>query len=245
MAVRIAAAQLAGLSRCRTVVTAPPFTGLLTPGGAGFNNYAVAARPGRPVHDLGTSMTELTKAFAPRPVRFELIDEASPGAVPALLAAGLTETGRYPVLTMDTAGLVMPPTPDGVTVRVSATLRDATDANAVADVAFGTGDDREPETPGDPTGGGSVLALVDGTAAATAFWTAVADGVTEIAGVATLPEFRNRGLGAFVTAAAVRAATDLAGATLAWLTPGHDNADRIYRRAGFAPAATAVHLIAN
>jgi GNAT superfamily N-acetyltransferase len=69
--------------------------------------------------------------------------------------------------------------------------------------------------------------------------------VSEIAGVATLPAVRGRGLGALVTAAAVEAVRDLAGVRLAWLTPGHDGADRIYRRAGFAPAATAVHLVAH
>ena len=82
----------------------------------------------------------------------------------------------------------------------------------------------------------------NGHPAASAVWTGVADSVTEIAGVATLPSARNRGLGSLVTAAATRAAADLAGATLAWLTPGHDGADRIYRRLGFAPTATAVHL---
>jgi GNAT superfamily N-acetyltransferase len=245
MAVRIAAAQLSGLSRGRTVVAAPPFTGLLTPGGAAFNNYAVAERPGSPVHDVGDALAVLGGAFAPNPVRFELIDEASPGAVEALLEAGLEETGRFPLLTLDTAKLIMPDTPEGVTVRVSATLRDAIDAEAVAGAAFGMSDGREPTEPGDAAGGGSVLARVGGRAVATAFWTPVADGVTEIAGVATLAEFRNRGLGALATAAAVRAATDRAGVTLAWLTPGNDGADRVYRRVGFVRTATAVHLVAR
>lgn len=242
MAVRIAAAQLAGLSRVRMVVPAPPFVGLVTPGGAEFNNYAVAERPGSPVRELGDALAVLRDAFAPNPLRFELIEQASPGAVGALLAAGLTETGRYPLLALEADQLIMPATPAGVTVRVSATLRDAIDADAVANVAFGGGDSREPKAPGEPADGGSVLAVLDGRTVATAFWTAVAHGVTEIAGVATLPEWRGRGLGSLVTAAAVRAAAERAGVTLAWLTPGHEGADRIYRRVGFAPVGTAVHL---
>jgi predicted GNAT family acetyltransferase len=73
----------------------------------------------------------------------------------------------------------------------------------------------------------------------------VADGVTEIAGVATVSEYRKRGLGALVTAVAVQAAAERAGVTLAWLTPGSDGADRIYRSVGFEPVATAVHLTLN
>jgi hypothetical protein len=45
-----------------------------------------------------------------------------------------------------------------------------------------------------------------------------------------------------VTAHTVRAAATLAGVTLPWLTPGDSGADRVYRRIGFSPVATAVHL---
>lgn len=241
LAVWIAAAQLTGLSRVRTVVPAPPFTGLIKPGAPAFVNYAVAAKPGEPVDKLGDALDELRAAFPPGPIRFELIDEACPGAVAALEAAGLTVIGRYPVLTLEVADLRMPTTPGGATVEVSKTKQDAVDADRVANTAFGSpaGD---PDAPGDPASGGSVLARVNGEPAAAAFWTAVADGVTEIAGVATLEEYRGRGLGALVTAAAVQAAVELTGVSLAWLTPGHDGADRIYRRVGFTPTAHAVHL---
>ena len=244
-AVRIAAAQLAGLSRKRKVVAASPFAGLLVPGGPAFLQYAVAERPGEPVRELGNSLEILQAAFAPDPVRFELIDEACPGAVELLIGAGVEVTGRFPLLTLDPTKLIMSDTPAGATVRVSASKQDAVDAERVAAAAFESEMRGEPDAPGAPAGGGSVIAHVDGEPGATAFWTAVADGVSEIAGVATLPAFRGRGLGALVTAAAVEAVRDLAGVRLAWLTPGHDGADRIYRRAGFAPAATAVHLVAH
>lgn len=243
IAARIAAAQLSGLSRGRTVVAAPPFTALLTPGGPEYANYAVIAEPGTPVRELGASLDVLRAAFSPAPVRFELIDEAGPGAVDALVAAGIAVTGRYPLLTLDLAELVMPPTPAGVTVEVVGTQRHAIEAQAVVGAAYGRALGGEPDAPGEPVGGGSVLLRVDSRAVATAFWTPVADGVTEIAGVGTVPEYRNRGLGSLVTAAAVRAAAELAGVTLAWLTPGHDGADRIYRFVGFAPTAHAVHLV--
>jgi len=227
------------------VVAAPPFVGLMTRTGPAFMSYAVAGRPGEPVRELGDSLETLRAEFAPNEVRFELIEEASPGAVDALRAAGVAETGRFPVLTLDTAELIIPKDVERATVLVSKTKQDANHAQRVASTAFESELGDEVDAPGDPAGGGSVLARIGDRAVATAFWTAVEDGVTEIAGVATLPWFRNRGLGAVVTAAAVVAARDLAGASLAWMTPGHDSADRIYRRAGFAPTATAVHLVAS
>jgi GNAT superfamily N-acetyltransferase len=242
VAARIAASQLVGLSRTRTAVRASPFVGLVAPGEPGYANYAVAEHPGRPVRDIGDSLAILGPAFEPNKIRFELIDEASPGAVEALLEAGLTADGRYPVLTLDTQKLIMPSTPLGVTVGVVRSKEDAIDAKAVADSAFGMVGGKEPDEPGPPELGGYVVARLDGTAVAAAGWLPVADGVTEIAGVATRSEYRKRGLGALVTAVAVRAAAERAGVTLAWLTPGSDGADRIYRGVGFAPVATAVHL---
>jgi predicted GNAT family acetyltransferase len=102
----------------------------------------------------------------------------------------------------------------------------------------GMGSPFQPE----PSNGASVLVRLDGVPVATAGWTAVADGVTEIAGVGTLHSHRRRGLGAIATAFATQQAFELAGATLAWLTPGDDGADRVYRRLGYTPKATAVHL---
>jgi GNAT superfamily N-acetyltransferase len=242
LAARIAAAQLSGLSRNRTVIAASPFTGLLKPGAAGFMSYAVAEKPGQPVRELGGSLDILRAAFAPIELRFELVDEACPGAVEALLAAGLTASGRYPLLTLETENLIIPETPQGATVQVAESKQDAIDSQRVASEAFDSPMDEDPSAPGDPHDGGSVVARVDGKVVATAFWTSVADGVSEIAGVATSPDHRNRGLGALVTAEAVRAAIELAEVRLAWLTPGHDGADRIYRRVGFTPTAHAVHL---
>jgi predicted GNAT family acetyltransferase len=94
----------------------------------------------------------------------------------------------------------------------------------------------------DPVNGASILIRADGVPVASAVWTAVADGVTEVAGVGTFPSHRRRGLGALATAYATQQSFEQGGATLAWLTPGDDGADRIYRRLGYAPKATAVHL---
>jgi GNAT superfamily N-acetyltransferase len=62
--------------------------------------------------------------------------------------------------------------------------------------------------------------------------------VVEIAGVATLPAARRRGLGAAVTAALARAALD-AGAGLVFLSAGSEDVARVYLRVGFRRIGTA------
>ncbi len=62
--------------------------------------------------------------------------------------------------------------------------------------------------------------------------------VVEIAGVATLPAARRRGLGAAVTAALARRALD-DGADLVFLAAGSDDIARVYLRVGFRRVGTA------
>ncbi|MGQ0841436.1 GNAT family N-acetyltransferase [Actinokineospora sp.] len=241
-AARIAAAQLAGLSRARQLVPAGPFTGLLAPGAHAFFSYAVAANPGEPITDVTDALAILRAAFPPGGLRFELIDQACPGAAEALEAAGLTVTARVPLMTVDPDQVTLPDPPDGVTVEVVRTVADRVAGNAIGNAAFEVVTDPPSGEPPPPEDGGSVLARLHGKPVAVASWTQVADGVTEIVGVATPAEHRRKGLGGLVTAHAVRAAAELAAVRLAWLTPGGDDADRVYRKVGFAPIASAVHL---
>jgi GNAT superfamily N-acetyltransferase len=242
LAARIALGQLIGLARSKTVVPAGPFTGLLTPGGHPMLSYAVAARPGEPITDLADSLTVLRAAFPENGLRFELINQACPGAVELLEAAGLTITARVPVMVADPDTLTIPNAPDGVTVDYIATPDDHTAANAIAHAAFGMpGEPSQGTQPNDPVDGGSVLARWHGKPVAVASWTPVAAGTTEIVGIATAEPYRRRGLGALVTAHAVRVAAGL-GVTLPWLTPGDDDAGRVYAQVGFAKVADAVHL---
>ena len=101
---------------------AGPFTGLMDPAANAFFSYAVATTPGEPIADVAEALRTLRAEFAPAPARFELIDDASPGAVSALLAAGAKIDGRYPVLSLVCADLAEPPVPDGVTVEVARKL---------------------------------------------------------------------------------------------------------------------------
>ncbi|MEU4192896.1 GNAT family N-acetyltransferase [Kribbella sp. NPDC026611] len=242
---RIARAQLAGLTRSRRKVVAGPLVGLLHEKDDWFLSGMVAAAPGEPFDTAAVpaAVETIRQEFAAagRWLSAELVEEASPGLVEALVTAGMTLVSRPPLLVVEPVDLQVPSLPAGVTVEVVESDEQQQLANAVSADAY------EMDTTGfsyrpDPADGGAVLIRVDGVPAATAAWTAVADGVTEVAGVGTIHTHRRRGLGAIATAYGTSTAFERAGATLAWLTPGDDGADRIYRRLGFAPRATAAHL---
>jgi predicted GNAT family acetyltransferase len=60
--------------------------------------------------------------------------------------------------------------------------------------------------------------------------------VSEVAGVATMPRLRGRGLGAGITSALVAHATE--SADMVFLAAGDDDVARVYERVGFARLAT-------
>jgi hypothetical protein len=242
---RIASAQLQGLVRSRRQIVAGPLVGLLSDSDLWFLSTVVAAEPGTPFDpkEVPWAIETSRKAFAAegRWVSAELIEEANPGLADALAANGMTIVSRPPLLVVEPVDLVLPEFPEGVTASVVTSADEQADVDAIAADAYEMDLGDKPFQP-DPADGASVVVRLDGVPVATAVWTAVADGVTEVAGVGTLHSHRRRGLGAIATAYATQQSFELGGATLAWLTPGDDGADRIYRRLGYAPKATAVHL---
>jgi ribosomal protein S18 acetylase RimI-like enzyme len=66
-------------------------------------------------------------------------------------------------------------------------------------------------------------------------------GISEIAGIGVRPDARRRGAAGAITALLAREAF-ARGFELLWLTPGGEEAQRIYARAGFAPASEALHI---
>jgi predicted GNAT family acetyltransferase len=241
---RIARAQLAGLAASRRQIVAGPLTGLLHDHDTWYLSGMVATEPGEPFDQdaVPEALAIIRRAFAAegRWLSAELIDEASPGLADVLEANGMTITARPPLLVVEPAGLLEPDRADVVATVVSSDEEQA-EANAVSVEAYESQDAAVGFEP-DPVNGGCILLRVDGVPVASASWGAVSDGVTEIAGVSTIHSHRRRGLGAIATAYATRQAFELAGVTLAWLTPGDDGSERIYRRLGYAPKATAVHL---
>jgi GNAT superfamily N-acetyltransferase len=88
------------------------------------------------------------------------------------------------------------------------------------------------ETLGD---GFAFLARIAGEPVATAMIQPPVDGLTELVGVSTLEAFRRRGIGGFLSCAAVHAAFRR-GVSLAFLSAADARAGRVYEGAGFSPA---------
>jgi GNAT superfamily N-acetyltransferase len=89
--------------------------------------------------------------------------------------------------------------------------------------------------------GRAVAALVNGSVVGGAAWTLVLDGMTEVAGIGVLEEFRRRGIAGALTAEATRQGF-LEGASMAVLVPGHEGAARVYERAGYANTSRMIHV---
>lgn len=171
------------------------------------------------------------------PEAFEWVHETTPSLLAAARAAGL-EVMEAPLMVLD--GAVPAEAPEGVTVR----MIDADDpllpaAIAAQDRGFGgTGDDLEPrveflrERLRSGVTRKAIAESADGVLGVGAHQP-VGD-VTEIVGVATVPEARRRGIAGAVTAALV---ADAAVETV-FLSAGSDAA-RVYARLGFERHGTA------
>jgi predicted GNAT family acetyltransferase len=65
--------------------------------------------------------------------------------------------------------------------------------------------------------------------------------VSEVAGIGVRVAYRRRGIAGALTSCLAREAF-ACGIELIWLTPGSDDAERIYARAGFVRASEQLHI---
>lgn len=185
------------------------------------------------------------------PARVRVIEEYSPAFVAALRSTGFGEVWRQPVMLCTSARQLDAPEIEGLSFAALSAqaaiddLREAWDTNALG---FG-------ETPGvndaqieqfrrELKNGRAVIAKVDSVPAGAAMFTAVQRGVAELVGIATLPEFRRRGIAGALTAHAAQAALEH-GADLVFLTTDSPDAARVYQRIGFKTAGWLVELSDN
>ncbi len=83
----------------------------------------------------------------------------------------------------------------------------------------------------------SVLGTIDGRPAAVGRWIAQADGLGEIVGIVTLPEFRRRGAAATIVSALLRGVF-ASGRDTAWLNADNEQARSVYAKLGFRSIAS-------
>lgn len=198
------------------------------------------------------------------PEAFEWVHETTPQLLAVARSAGLNVL-EAPLMVLDPAALPDPATLSDVPVRVLAAdspdfAADVAARRAVAAVAFaaaGTARGEAGPAERDAAVTGLELAALDeervriadgrriSALACTVTEGALASGmamrvddVAEIAGVATLPAARRRGLGAAVTATLARELL-AAGTELVFLSAGSDEIARVYLRVGFRRVGTA------
>ena len=223
-------------------VPIPPFTLFFHPSDPlPWLNYAI---PDLPVSgDLSRPLAALRVAFASRKrePRFEFVEAFAPEVPASLRAAGFGEAARPHLMVLTPEALVVPPLPPGLTLEVltpRSPLATARDFLAVQRRAFGTpgtGPVSEADASWLVTSlgeGRAFLARLGGTPVGTGMFTHPLDGLTEIAGVATLEPFRRRGIGAAVTHAAAALAFSR-GAAMAVLSAADERSGRVYAGVGF------------
>jgi ribosomal protein S18 acetylase RimI-like enzyme len=236
--------------------TIGPFTLFLNQG-HGWRYYA---RPTPGATGITAEAIEAVRARQrelAQPEALEWIAELAPEVGPAARRAGMRVI-EHPLMVL-THDVAVGAAPEGVQVAIVDADDDLAALSAVAEVGFATpgtatGTPGAAEAAAAATGQnadtiafqrGRMLAGLTVAAAArlsgvvaAVGWHQPLDGATEIVGVATLPAFRRRGLGAMVTGALVADALER-GTDLVFLSADDDDVARVYAKVGFAHVGTA------
>ena len=232
------------------VVEAPPFVLFFNPADdLRFYNYGVPVEPVSRLQDGELASLRAVFAAHNRLLRFEFIEEAAPDLASAFAAAGLAEEGRNPLLVCTPDSLRPAAEVPGLAIRRLTPESPRADLAAFISVqgrSFGEEDRVEPTDAQVAdlrrrAGQGShyFLGLLDAEPVAAGAHTAPLDGFTELVGIATLADYRRRGIAGALTAAMAQAAFR-ADVRVAFLSAADERAGRVYERVGFQPFATAL-----
>lgn len=192
------------------------------------------------------------------PEAFEWVEETTPGLRAAVLAAGL-DVADHPVMVWDDAAARVPAAPPSVTIRLVTPEDDFARLAALARVGFGAAGTARSEvgqeaveramahvrpeeaafTRGRVVAGLTVMALAVAGSGVVAVGSHQPVGrVSEVAGIATLPAYRRRGIAAALTRVLADDARQR-GSTTIFLSAGDAVIGRVYERVGFRRVGTA------
>jgi ribosomal protein S18 acetylase RimI-like enzyme len=210
-------------------------------------NYAIPDEPIR--GNVQEALDELKRCYGARQrrPRFEFIEEFAPELAAELVAGGFVAEGRYPLMICTPDTVRTTPRIAGLTISTISAASTFAEVEAYLTVqrqGFDpdhaqpvTRDEVEQFLQTNPQTAVCFLARLDGAPASVGVYTHPVAGVTEIAGVTTLPALRRRGIATALTAHAVRTAFAQR-VTLACLSAGGEEAGRVYERVGFRTQAT-------
>ena len=223
--------------RVPTQVRIGPFVCRFNPNWSSpYANYAVPDDHAEPSPaDVRALITEFRDRD--RRPRLEFLPGCAPDVEKALLTAGFEVESRSPIMACQPRNLAVPDPVPGLEFREPRSDDDLDDLFAIQHRAF--------EEPGDPepgagagarriyeNGGIVVLAMFRGEPAGGGSCSAPVDGLTELAGVAVADRFRRRGIGAALSAYLTSRA-HRRGYRLVWLEPADDSVERIYAGIGY------------
>jgi ribosomal protein S18 acetylase RimI-like enzyme len=212
-----------------------------------YLNYAVPDDWSEPT---AGEILALVRAFEKRRLRprVEVAPALAPHAAAALAEAGFFSEGTFSLMACTNESLREVPGPDGMEVAL---VENDEQCRAVLEIRHDAFGEPGPVTEVDVArarstvrGGGLAAIVVDfasGGAVASGACLVPYDRITEVTSIGVRPDCRRRGIGAAVTSALTRAAL-LAGCEMVYLTPAHEEGERLYERVGFVTVGESLHL---
>jgi len=208
-----------------------------------YLNYAMPDDGADPsVADIA-ALIALFEAHGRKP-RLEYIPAAAPKVEAALLAAGFVAEARVPVMLCTPHMAVYAPATREIEVFLATSDDDLTATEAAQSEAYGSAPRGLAGHRRALRAGGIVAAARDANTGAIIGGGAASapmSGISEVAGIGVHSGFRRRGAAGSITALLAREAF-ARGFELLWLTPGGQEAERIYARAGFQAVSEALHI---
>ena len=210
-----------------------------------YRNYAV---PFAGTHPSSHDVSALVQWFYDRcrKPRLEYMVEAAPAVEAALIAAGFSVEGRLPLLTVQKTHLHSTAV-IGIDIQAATTETELREAAIAQNAAYGGSEttqvdvDRLMSTVA--RGGAVVVAREahDGRVVGAGLYPPPVGGLTEIAAVGVLEEFRRRGIASALSAALASSAFDQGIAT-PFLMAASPAEQLVYERAGFVKAGHIIHV---
>jgi GNAT superfamily N-acetyltransferase len=232
----------------REVERIGPFLGTFGRHSSGpYLNYAVPDDGSEPTAEDIAAFVHAYESRRLRP-RVELMPLLAPEAVVALAECGFSSEGTFSLMVCTNESLREVALPPGTEVEFA---EDDQQCRAVLEIRHDAFCEPGPVTDADVvraratvvSGGvaGVVVDKASGETVASGACLVPYDGVTELTSIGVRPAWRRHGIGAVLTAALAGAALH-AGSEIVYLTPAHDEGERLYERVGFVAVGDSLHL---